>query len=352
MKRILFCLLISSLLLGIFLPVAASNSSDVQPGHESIDPAGHGTWTFVVFGDSRDNMRDSKTGISPDLRTIATSIAADNPDLVIFSGDLINGWFLEKSSPVAGDYETMFKNWMDAVSPIHDYTTGKGVPLYVVRGNHEDGEGQTIQPLLKAYLDTVAADMPKNGPAGEEQLSYVVTWKGAKFIGVDEYLPHDGLKATVNQDFVDEQLTHDSRQFTFIFGHAPAYLIDDDKDEKGWDLTVHPEKRDIFWKSLVSHHVLAYLCGHAHTYVRGEKDGVQQILSGNGGALSNSYNLADADPNLTIEYPRVSLEKKDMKVGYVRMTVHEDTGICDGVQRVYNTETKDWEDGDVFSLKG
>ena len=139
----------------------------------------------------------------PYLIPIAQAIAEERPELVMFNGDLISGWIISNSSPVATDYKTQFKNWMDAVDPIYNYTTGNGVPLYVIRGNHEDGPNETILPLLDAYRDSVAADMPVNGPPGEEKLTYSFTWKGAKFIAIDDYFPHDGQKETVNQSWVD-----------------------------------------------------------------------------------------------------------------------------------------------------
>ena len=133
-------------------------------------------------------------------------------------------------------------------------------------------------PLLDAYRNSVAADMPLNGPPGEERLTYSFTYKGAKFIAIDEYFPHDGLKETVNQSWVDQELTSNTRPFTFVFGHTPAYLVKDDSEDRGFDIAVHPVSRDTFWNSLADHHATAYFCGHAHIYVRGEKQGVQQVV--------------------------------------------------------------------------
>ena len=209
---------------------------------------------------------------------------------------------ISNSSPVATDYQAQFKNWMDAVAPIYNYTSGSGTPIYVVRGNHEDGPDQTVMPLLDAYRNSVAAGMPLNGPPGEERLTYSFTWKGAKFIAIDEYFPHDGLKETVNQTGWTGA-TSNTRPFIFVFGHTPAYLVEDDPEDKGYDLAVHPALRDIFWNSLVKNHATAYFSGHTHLYVRGVKNGVQQVVSGNGGAMGHALNLSGADPSLTIEYP-------------------------------------------------
>lgn len=319
-----------------------------SPG--STTSTGSGIWTFVVFGDSPDPTKNTTTGISPNLSPIATAVAAEKPDLVMYTGDLVSGWIIANESPMATNYSGQFGNWMEAVSPIHNYTTGTGIPLYVLRGNHEDGPYNTVAPLLDAYLATVASDMPVNGPPGEEKRTYSFTYKGAKFIALDEYIAHDGIKETVNQSWLDEQLTQDTRPFMFVFGHSPAYLVDDDKEDRPYSMAMHPAQRDMFWKSLVNNHVPAYFCGHAHMYVRGESQGIQQVLSGNGGAPMPGFDPALADPALAIEYPLKTVAKNDQKVGYLVITVHEDSGTFDGVQKVFNPETRTWEVGDTFTI--
>jgi hypothetical protein len=321
--------------------------SQTTPGPSQ---SAHGTWTFVVFGDSRDITKNTTTGISPYLYPIAVAVANESPDLVIYNGDLVSGWIISESSPVATDYPAQFRNWMTAVSPIHNFTTGSGIPLYMIRGNHEDGPNETVMPLLDAYLASVARDMPLNGPPGEERLTYSFTWKGAKFIGIDEYTPHNGLKETVDQNWVDKELTNDTRPFIFVFGHAPAYPVDSDLDDKGYDLSVRPEQRDLFWNSLADHHVTAYFSGHAHMYVRGVVQGVQQVVSGNGGAVGNPFNPAEADPTLRIEYPLQNVPALEGKVGYFIVTVDERAGTMSAVQKVYDHVNGTWTTGDLFVL--
>ena len=92
-------------------------------------------WRFVVFGDTRDATQDTQTGISPLLGKMAEAIAAEKPALVIHIGDLINGFYTHKKSPLHGNYEKMFENWKRAVKPIHDFDRPNGHPLYAVRGN-------------------------------------------------------------------------------------------------------------------------------------------------------------------------------------------------------------------------
>jgi hypothetical protein len=257
---------------------------------------------------------------------------------------------LTNASPMAGNYPGQFENWMTSVSPIHNYTDNTGIPLYIVRGNHEDGPGTTIAPLLDAYLATVASGMPANGPPGEEKLTYSFTHKGAKFVLNDNYIAHNGKKETVNQSWVSGQLTQDTRPFMFVFGHSPAYAVVNDTTEDVSAIDVHSEERDIFWTSLVDNHVSAYFCGHAHLYVRGESRGVLQIVSGNAGAHVMPFDPANVDPALTPEYPKKTILMNDQRVGYLVITVHESTGTFDGVEKQLNPVTGMWETGDTFTV--
>ena len=350
-----------SLLLYLILILAVSFSGCTGPSPSPVPgtaaPAGSttstasGTWTFVVYGDTRDDM-NTTTGISPVLRPIASAIAAEKPDFILFDGDLITGRVMNNNSPMVNNYTGQFGNWMEAVSPIHNYSTGTGIPIYVIRGNHEDGYADHPLPaILEAYLATVASGMPTNGPPGEEKLTYSFTHKGAKFIAIDEYIPHNGIKNTVNQSWVDGQLTQDTRPFMFVMGHSPAYYVSKDTHDIPTSLQAQPAQRDIFWKSLADNHVLIYFCGHLHMYVRGESQGVQQVIGGNGGAPLLEFDPATVPPALTLEYPLRAVVQSDQKFGYLVITVHEDSGTFEGVQKVLNPVTGAWETGDTFTMK-
>jgi hypothetical protein len=64
-----------------------------------------------------------------------------------------------------------------------------------------------------------------------------------------------------------------------------------------------------------------------------------------------AFNPALAEPALTVEYPLTPVAQKDQKVGYLVITVHEDTGTFDGVQKVLNPVTQVWETGDTFTMR-
>jgi hypothetical protein len=306
-------------------------------------------WRFVVFGDTRDSTKDTQTGISPMLGLLAKSIAAEKPALVIHIGDLINGFYTLKKSPLHGNYKEMFENWKTAVKPIYDFNSRTGIPLYVVRGNHEDGALVTNKRLKAAYLESIAPFMPQNGPEQEKGLTYSVQHSQATFIAVDEYSIKEAglLRGLVDQPWLNEQLVRRT-PFMFVFGHVPAYKVADAESGPFPDLYSFPKHRDAFWNSLKEAGVRMYFCGHVHFYCRVTKDGIQQVLIGNGGANPVDFNPKNVDPAVTLNYPKAVMKAANIKTGYVLFTVDETAQTVSAVQKLWNETARTWETGDIF----
>lgn len=308
-------------------------------------------WRFVVFGDTRDATQDTQTGISPLLGKMAEGIAAEKPALVIHIGDLINGFYTHSKSPLHGNYDQMFENWKRAVKPIYDFDRQAGIPLYAVRGNHEDGELVSDKRLKAAYLKNIASFMPQNGPEQEKGLTYSVSYRQAAFIGIDQYsIKELGLlRGLVNQPWLNEQLLRHKRPFMFVFGHVPAYRVSDWEKGPFPDLYYFPKHRDAFWSSLKEAGVRLYFCGHVHFYCRVTKDGVQQVLVGNGGANPVDFDPKKVDPTVTLNYPPGFMKASEVKTGYALFTVDETAHTITAVQKLWNERTGAWETGDTFT---
>lgn len=63
-----------------------------------------------------------------------------------------------------------------------------------------------------------------------------------------------------------------------------------------------------------------------------------------------TFDPANIDPALTLHYPLGIVAGTDQKVGYLVITVHEESGTFDGVQKVFNPKTQSWEIGDTFTI--
>ncbi len=326
----------------------ASSAAPASPGD-----AGSTRWSFVVFGDTRDATRNTQTGISPLLGRIAEAIAAEKPALVIHIGDLANGFYTRSDSPVHRKYGQMFENWKAAVKPIYDFNRGTGIPLYVVRGNHEDGELITNKRLKAAYLQSIAPFMPQNGPEKEKGLTYSVSYRQAVFIALDEYSIKElgVLPGLIDQPWLNEELSRHQAPFLFVFGHVPAYKVADWERGPFPDLYDFPRHRDAFWKSLQDAGVSMYFCGHVHFYCRVTKNNIQQVLIGNGGANPVGFNPKKVDPSVRLNYPSGPMKASAVKAGYVLFTVDEAARTIDAVQKSWNESTGTWERGDTFTLQ-
>lgn len=331
-------------------PVAAQGNA-AAPVAATAD-AGSGRWRFVVFGDTRDATRDTPTGISPFLGKMAESIAAEKPALVIHVGDLINGFYTTKNSPVHGQYSEMFGRWKTAVKPIYDFEHKTGIPLYVVRGNHEDGELVTDSDLKNTYLRDIASFMPQNGPEQEKGLSYYFAHRHVSFFAVDEYsIKELGLlRGLVDQPWLTDQLSKHRNAFMFVFGHVPAYKVANASKGPFPDLYFFPQHRDAFWAGLKEAGVSMYFCGHVHFYCRVTKDDIPQVLIGNGGAEAVDFDPKQVDRNVTINYPAAFMNASEVKAGYVLFTVDETAHTVSAVQKLWNPQTGTWETGDAFTI--
>ena len=310
-------------------------------------------WTFVVMGDTRDKTTNTMTGVSPDLPKMAEAIAQEHPDFVIHTGDLTNGYYTTEDSPIHGKFKEMFHNWKIAIRPIYDYQNKKGIPIYIVRGNHEDGKFITDAKLKKAYEEEFARFMPQNGPENEKGLTYSFLHKGAKYFALDGYYDKEAMviRGYVNQPWLNGGFARDKRRFTFVFSHTPAYRVGDYHESPFPDLYSHPKQRDILWQSMKKAGVIAYFCGHIHFYCRGTVDGIEQVVVGDGGADTVDYHLKNVDPALQVHYPAGNMDASDVETGYLVIKVDERAGKVTGIQKIWSNKTGTWERGDIFTLK-
>lgn len=309
-------------------------------------------WTFVVMGDTRDKTTNTITGISPELQKMAEAIAQERPDFVIHTGDLTNGYYTTEDSPMHGKFIEMFHHWKTAVRPIYDYQNKKGTPIYIVRGNHEDGKFITDAELKKAYIEEFARFMPQNGPEHEKGLTYSFLNKGAKYVALDGYYDKEAMviRGYINQRWLNENFARDKRPFTFVFSHTPAYRVGDYHESPFPDLYSHPRERDILWHSMKEAGVIAYFCGHIHFYCRGTVEGIEQVVVGDGGADTVDYDVRNVDPVLQMHYPAGNMDASDVETGYLVMRVDERAGRVTGVQKLWDKKTGKWVTGDAFTI--
>ena len=200
------------------------------------------------------------------------------PEFIAFPGDEIRGLTAD-----GDELRAQWRHWFDHEMAWLDRAA---IPLYQTTANHT-----TYDPASEAIFRAVMAHLPRNGPPGQEGLSYFVRrspvgaadssddlllifvntlWSG---LGGEGYVELDWLEATLAD--------HADARHKIVFGHHPVFPIN------GF---VGSHQREIaheigpkFWAILVRHGVLAYWCSHILAFDVQVHDGVLQILTAGAG---------------------------------------------------------------------
>ena len=277
-----------------------------------LAPPALGDWSFAILGDTR-GTKSTTTGVSPYLNTVATKIASLQPDLVLFSGNLCNG---NDTNGLTGlTYTQQYANWKAAMSPI----TTLGIPIYPIRGNHENNcsEGIPLPDLKQAYYDAIAAFLPTNGPnngTNDDQrgFTYSVTHNNATFIMLDQYFYYDLTSQTgyhsIDQNWLNQQLQQANTPYTVVVAHEPVFMTTGENAAEHFFGTDSAgfARLQTFWDSLGTNGAQLYACGHVHNLsvalTRDDaNDPIYQLISGNGGAPLDT-NMGDSDPGVEVFY--------------------------------------------------
>jgi len=216
---------------------------------------------------------------------------------------------------------------------IEDVTSalGAGFPVYVAVGNHD-----TAKKAYMAYIrglnpgGTKLPNIVRKGPPGSEETMYAFDWSDAHVVVLNQY--YDGTSDTgADGDVTDasfawlsDDLASNTRPFTFVVGHDPAYVLPDIATgrvrHEGGGLETNPAHRDRFWKLLRERHVTAYICGHSHNASVKKLDGVWQLDTGHArgkgdkGAPSTFIKITVGAGDCRYEYHRADASGLNYKV--------------------------------------
>jgi hypothetical protein len=301
-------------------------------------------WSFVMLGDTRDE-NNSSTGIGAYLNTIAQKIASLHPQLVIVAGDLCNGNCLDTNSPLyppGGNftnaamkavYAQFFANWKAAMLPVFDYSTGKGIPIYTVRGNHESNDsGQApIEPLKEAYREAFSGYVPTNGPNNgltndQRGFSWSLTTNNVTFVAADQYFNFDPTfvgETTLwsgyhylDQAWVTQQLRQSTSPYKIFIAHEPIFQAEGNgSGEEGANEDAQHffgtnsaaiQTRSNFWNDIGDAGAQIYFCGHLHLEIIAATTNdhghtIIQMLAGDGGAPPQEF-VNNPEPGVTTLY--------------------------------------------------
>lgn len=234
----------------------------------AVLPRGEGH-QFVLYG-------DSCSGVAGALheRTFASVNAAvrrlaPSPEFILFLGDEIAGY--------TADADTLRQQWRQWLDHEMGWLDRRAIPMWHTTSNHA-----TYDAMSEAVFREVHDHLPRNGPPGQEGLSYWVRrgdllmvfvhtlWTG---LGGEGHVETDWLRAVLHQ--------HADARHKLVAGHHPVHPVNGFVGPYQRD--VGPEHAADFWNVLAEAGVLAYLCGHILAFDVQVHRGVLQICTAGAG---------------------------------------------------------------------
>lgn len=211
-------------------------------GGEVALPDAARTLSFVVYGDTRNG--------GPVGAALARLAAAEAPDLVLYTGDIV---------PDGSDEEGWATFFADERALLAD------VPLYPTLGNHELFRDAGAVHFRRFFA------LPDDG---RRRLYYHFRFGPAEFVVLDGNAPSPAQTAWLSATLDAADADHVAHVFVLV--HQPPLSLGDHcgaaTDEAEW-LPLFEQ-----------HHVRAVFAGHDHDYERMERRGVRYFVSGGGGA--------------------------------------------------------------------
>lgn len=241
------------------------------PGGQPIAallPRGEGH-QFVFYGDACSGVAGALhertfAGVNSAVRRLMP-----RPEFVVFLGDEIAGY--------TADADALRRQWRYWLDQEMAWLDRRAIPLWHTTSNHT-----TYDAMSEAVFREVHDHLPRNGPPGQEGLSYWVRrgdlllvfvhtlWSG---LGGEGHVETDWLRAVLRQ--------HSDARHKLVAGHHPVHPVNGFVGPYQRD--VGPEHAAEFWDVLSEAGVLAYLCGHILAFDVQVHRGVLQICTAGAG---------------------------------------------------------------------
>lgn len=217
---------------------------------------------MIGYGDMRFTNPDVTIGTNPRVRKwLAQRVADENPEVLLLTGDM----------PYAGASDADWQVFRDETA---DWQK-KGILQLPTIGNHEVRGGN--EKGIANYL--------RNFPGIKGHRFYSVLMGSVEVISLDMTSASGGT--SMQATWFAAQLDHLPRQvdFLFILYHTPWVV-----DKQSQLFTNLPSKEALTLRHLLEIHLhkmharVIVFNGHIHNYERFERNGVEYVTSGGGGA--------------------------------------------------------------------
>ncbi|SKA31911.1 hypothetical protein SAMN02745126_05135 [Enhydrobacter aerosaccus] len=228
------------------------------PGHQ-----------FVFYGDSCSGIAGA-----PHEKTFASVNAIirrldPRPEFVLFLGDEIAGL---SANPNA--LRAQWHHWLDQEM---GWLDRQAIPLWNCTSNHT-----TYDSMSEAVFAEMLGHLPRNGPPGQEGLSYWVRRGDLLLVFVHTAWSGLGGEGHVETVWLRDVLhRHRDARHKLVVGHHPVHAINGFSG--AYQREIGPEHAGAFWDTLVDGGVLAYLCSHILAFDVQVHRGVLQICTAGAG---------------------------------------------------------------------
>jgi hypothetical protein len=191
------------------------------------------------------------------------------PELICFLGDEIIG--------LTADSEALRQQWRYWFGQEMAWLDRHAIPLYHTTGNHT-----TYDASSEEVFREVLAHLPRNGPRGQEGLTYFVRHQDLLLVFINTLWSGLGGEGWVETSWLDQTLRdHANARYKLVLGHHPVHPVNGFAGPCQRDIVPANGRR--LWQILVKHRVLAYLCSHILAFDVQVHDGVLQILTAGAG---------------------------------------------------------------------
>ena len=234
----------------------------------ALTPRGPGH-QFLVYGDACSGVPGA-----PHERMFAAVNAVVRrlspfPEFIIFTGDELAG--------LTADSDALRAQWRYWMQQEMGWLDRAAVPLWHMTGNHT-----TYDTTSERVFAEVLGHLPRNGPPGQERLSYWVRRGDLLLVFVHTLWTGLGGEGYVEIEWLQNVLRrHTDARHKLVIGHHPVYPVNGFSG--AYQREIGPECAVAFWEVLVAHRVLAYLCGHILAYDVQVHGGVVQICTAGAG---------------------------------------------------------------------
>jgi hypothetical protein len=237
----------------------------------ALSPRAGGGHRFVCYGDCCSGVPGSRHADNFAAVNAVVECLRTGPDFVCFLGDEVAGLTTD-----AGILRRQWRHWLDREMAWLDRAS---TPLFHTTSNHTTYDLQS-----EAVFRDVLSHLPRNGPPGQEGLTYFVRRGDLLLVFVNTAWSGLGGEGRVETAWLDETLCrHADARHKLVLGHHPAYPVNGFSG--AFQRELEPDNGRAFWEVLVRHRVTAYICSHMLAFDVQVHHGVLQVLTAGAGTV-------------------------------------------------------------------